>query len=169
MIAYSVWSFLKFLINFTNVEIVSFLHFVFSFSLVKSASVTLQRAATSLPTLASPDDPIGHSENDPSIDSRPFGELAKEKSDPDKISEKQLSSEDNRTVIPLEPSVFVSFKVEKFYLCVACFFTHHFTHFLSHFAYYVYYFCFISTHLSFTRLTSLVYPLTSFSFISSFY
>ncbi|VDK79963.1 unnamed protein product [Litomosoides sigmodontis] len=78
-----------------------------SFSLMKSASVTLERAATSLPTLISADDPAGCSENDPSIKSRPFSELAKEKSNPDKMSDKQLSSEENRTVIPLEPSVFV--------------------------------------------------------------
>ncbi|CAG9538229.1 unnamed protein product [Cercopithifilaria johnstoni] len=72
------------------------------FSLMKSASLTLERATSSLPTLVSPDTHTNRSKNDSSVDSRPFI-----KSDHDKISDKQLSTEDNKTQIPLEPSVFV--------------------------------------------------------------
>ncbi|KAM3721770.1 Histone-lysine N-methyltransferase, H3 lysine-4 specific [Dirofilaria immitis] len=77
------------------------------FSLMKSASVTLGRTASSLPTLNSSDDPVNRLKNESSIDSRPFSKLAKEKSDSDKISERQLSVEDTKTQIPLEPSVFI--------------------------------------------------------------
>ncbi|OZC07073.1 hypothetical protein X798_05933 [Onchocerca flexuosa] len=42
-----------------------------------------------------------------SMKNGPLSELAKKKSESDKISEKQLSIEDIRTQIPLEPSVFV--------------------------------------------------------------
>ncbi|KAL3997592.1 hypothetical protein ACH3XW_11540 [Acanthocheilonema viteae] len=77
------------------------------FSLMKSASLTLGRATSSLPTLVSPDAPANLSKNDPSINSRPFNELAREKSNPDKISDGQLSTGDSRTQIPLEPNVFV--------------------------------------------------------------
>ncbi|MCP9264142.1 Beta-lactamase and RNA-metabolising metallo-beta-lactamase domain containing protein [Dirofilaria immitis] len=42
-----------------------------------------------------------------SMKNGPFSKLAKEKSDSDKISERQLSVEDTKTQIPLEPSVFI--------------------------------------------------------------
>uniref|UniRef100_A0A0R3RI28 WD_REPEATS_REGION domain-containing protein n=1 Tax=Elaeophora elaphi TaxID=1147741 RepID=A0A0R3RI28_9BILA len=77
------------------------------FSLMKSASLTLERVTSSLPTLVSSDTPANRLKNGSSIDSRPFSELAKEKSNLDKISERQLSTEDGRTQIPLEPNVFV--------------------------------------------------------------
>lgn len=100
---------IQILINSTNIEIFpSLLVFIFSFSLMKSASLTLERSTSSLPTLISPDAPENHSKNDPSIDSRPFSELAKKKLDSDKTSNRELSTEDSRTQIPLEPSVFVS-------------------------------------------------------------
>uniref|UniRef100_A0A1I7VMX6 WD_REPEATS_REGION domain-containing protein n=1 Tax=Loa loa TaxID=7209 RepID=A0A1I7VMX6_LOALO len=77
------------------------------FSLMKSASATLERSTSSLPTLVSLDTLTNRSKKDPSIDSRPFSELAKEKSDSDKISDRQLFTKDSRTQIPLEPNVFV--------------------------------------------------------------
>ncbi|VDK82295.1 unnamed protein product, partial [Onchocerca ochengi] len=77
------------------------------FSLMKSSSVTLEQSTTSLPTLISSDAPTNRLKKDSSINSRPLNELAKKKSDSDEISEKQLSTEDIRTQIPLEPSVFV--------------------------------------------------------------
>lgn len=76
---------------------------------MKSSSVTLEQSTTSLPTLISSDAPTNRLKKDSSINSRPLNELAKKKSDSAEISEKQLSTEDIRTQIPLEPSVFVSF------------------------------------------------------------
>uniref|UniRef100_A0A915PM22 ENT domain-containing protein n=1 Tax=Setaria digitata TaxID=48799 RepID=A0A915PM22_9BILA len=78
------------------------------FSLMKSASFTIQRSTSSLPTLISSNAATNDLRNNSSINSRPFSELTKEKSVSDKKkSDNQLSTEDNRMQIPLEPSVFV--------------------------------------------------------------
>uniref|UniRef100_A0A1I8ET97 Uncharacterized protein n=1 Tax=Wuchereria bancrofti TaxID=6293 RepID=A0A1I8ET97_WUCBA len=77
------------------------------FSLMKSTSLTLERSTSSLPTFASSDTATNCLKNNSSINSKPFNELAKEKSTSNKISNRQLSVDDTRTQIPLEPSVLV--------------------------------------------------------------
>lgn len=76
---------------------------------MKSASVTSQRSTTSLPTHISPESDK-RLKSDSLTDFKPFTELAKEKSDPEKLaSNGQLPSEIAKTQLPLEPCVFVSF------------------------------------------------------------
>ncbi|EJW86223.1 hypothetical protein WUBG_02862 [Wuchereria bancrofti] len=74
---------------------------------MKSTSLTLERSTSSLPTFASSDTATNCLKNNSSINSKPFNELAKEKSTSNKISNRQLSVDDTRTQIPLEPSVLV--------------------------------------------------------------
>lgn len=147
-------------------EYLLFFAFVFSFSMTKSTSITVERTTSSLPTLVSSDIPANRSENNASsIDSRPFSELAKEKSSPSEVSDRQLSTENNRTQIPLEPSVFVSFEMKNLHLYKVCipfiissilfYFQLTSTHFL-------YIICFLSLFCSISLFFSLLYALTLF-------
>lgn len=78
------------------------------FSLMKSTSLTLeQRSTSSLPTLVSSDAATNRLKDNSSISLRPFSELAKEKLTSDKILNRQMSADDTRTQIPLEPSVLI--------------------------------------------------------------